>query len=329
MSILFASTLILVSCLVLSFLLSGMEAGVLALSRFRVRQQMRDGSHRAQMLHSYLENPENFLWTILVGNTLSTFAAFTVIVIVLLDALNGRAWLFLVALAIVVFLFYAFCDLLPKMLFRQYPNRLCLAAAVPFRLLHFGLAPMVAILTWFSDALLRLTGKQPFRGHIFSTRREMRLAIQESAQIFTSEERAMVNRVLDLQDLTVRSITVPLHKVVGITTQTPVRELIELCRAQPLNRLPVWQGEGQTRRIVGVLSLSTLLYRNDVGPNEPAARYARLPLQLREDVRLEEALRRMQRTRQRMAIILGFDQRELGIVNLRDILKSIFGDVTL
>ena len=48
-----------------------------------------------------------------------------------------------------------------------------------------------------------------------------------------------------------------------------------------------------------------------------------------EDVRLEEALRRMQRTRQRMAVVIGFDGRDLGIVSLRDILKSIFGEVTL
>jgi putative hemolysin len=323
------STLSLLCCLALSFLLSGMEAGVLALSRFRVRQQMRDGSHRAQLLHAYLENPEDFLWTILVGNTLSTFAAFSVIVVDLLDVLSGRIWLFLIVLAVIVFCFYVFCDLLPKMLFRQFPNRLCLSVAVPFRLLHISLAPLVSILTWFSDALLRWTGRDRFKGHIFSTRREVRLAIQESAQILTSEERAMVNRVLDLQDLTVRSIIVPLAKVVGVTTRTTIRELLELSRRQPLNRLPVWLGEGPNRRTVGIVSLSALLYRDDIDPNDTAARHARQPLQLREDVRLEEALRRMQRTRQRMAVVLGFDQRELGIVNLRDILKSIFGEVTL
>src|ERR1041384_6324704 len=60
-------------CLALSFLLSGMEAGVFALSRMRVRQQMRAGRRSAEVLHGYLENPENFLWTILVGNTLANF----------------------------------------------------------------------------------------------------------------------------------------------------------------------------------------------------------------------------------------------------------------
>jgi putative hemolysin len=60
-------------CLLLSFLLSGMEAGVFALNRLRVRRLARAGKPSAQMLQSFLEKPERFLWTILVGNTLAIF----------------------------------------------------------------------------------------------------------------------------------------------------------------------------------------------------------------------------------------------------------------
>src|SRR2546429_965646 len=59
----------------LSFFMSGMEAGVFALSLLRIRQWMRAGKLRAKVLHGYLERPEDFLWTILVGNTLANFVA--------------------------------------------------------------------------------------------------------------------------------------------------------------------------------------------------------------------------------------------------------------
>src|SRR5262245_27286813 len=68
-------SLVFVFCLAISFLLSGMEAGVFALSRLRIRQRMRAGDPRAKALHGYLENPENFLWTILVGNTVANVLA--------------------------------------------------------------------------------------------------------------------------------------------------------------------------------------------------------------------------------------------------------------
>src|SRR5437879_9087255 len=70
-------------CLALSFLFSGMEAGVMALSRLRIRQLMRAGNPSARVLNGYLEQPENFLWTILVGNTLANFLAVGLLVFVL------------------------------------------------------------------------------------------------------------------------------------------------------------------------------------------------------------------------------------------------------
>src|SRR5438445_8176052 len=110
--------------LALSFLLSGMEAGVFALSRLRIRQQMRAGRPSARVLHKYLENPENFLWTILVGNTVANFFILGWLIVLLHNALPHHRVVFATVFAVIVFFFYAFFDLLPKMLFRQFPNRL-------------------------------------------------------------------------------------------------------------------------------------------------------------------------------------------------------------
>src|ERR1043165_584615 len=109
------------ACLALSLLLSGMEAGVFALSRLRVRQQMRAGRASAGVLHDFLQNSERFLWTIFVGNTLVNLA-FLGWVIAALHARFGRSFVAVGIFATVVFLFYALFDLLPKMLFRTYPN---------------------------------------------------------------------------------------------------------------------------------------------------------------------------------------------------------------
>jgi putative hemolysin len=316
-------------CVGLSFLLSGMEAGVFALSRLRIRQQMRSGKRRAVLLHGYLENPENFLWTIFIGNTLATFAALSLIIVALHQALGGRWFVILLVFAGVTFLFYALCDLLPKMLFRLFPNRLCLLLVVPFRFIHLVLSPLVALLAWFSNVLLRLTGGKSFKGHLFGSRSELRLAMQESGQALTSEERAMINRVLDLQNATVRSITVPFARVISVTTETPAEEVLNLCRQHQLTRLPVWRVQNDLKSIVGILSLRTFLYSQDFDSSKTAAAYLEPALYVQEELRLDEAMRRMQRSGQRLAIVLGLDQRELGIVSLQDILKLIFGEVSL
>jgi CBS domain containing-hemolysin-like protein len=50
---------------------------------------------------------------------------------------------------------------------------------------------------------------------------------------------------------------------------------------------------------------------------------------LEETTRLEVALRRMQRSGQRLAIVLGREGQETGILSLQDVLKIIFGEVSL
>jgi CBS domain containing-hemolysin-like protein len=145
-------------CLALSFVLSGMEAGVFALSRLRVRRLMRSGRSSARVLYGFLENPENFLWTILVGNTFVNFIILGWLVPVLHMRLGGKRALFALMFAVVVFVFYTLFDLLPKMLFRAYPNRLCMFFAKPFSFAHLALRPLVALLERSSAFLLRWTG---------------------------------------------------------------------------------------------------------------------------------------------------------------------------
>src|SRR5438270_2857155 len=93
--------ILLTAALILSFLLSGMEAGVFALSRLRIRQQMRTGRRSARVLHQYLENPENFLWTILVGNTVANFFILGWIVVLLHGALAAHHFWFVLAFSII------------------------------------------------------------------------------------------------------------------------------------------------------------------------------------------------------------------------------------
>ncbi|MFZ0828603.1 MAG: CNNM domain-containing protein [Verrucomicrobiia bacterium] len=323
------SWLVLGVCLGASFLLSGMEAGVFALNRLRVRRLARAGRPSATLLLGFLENPERFLWTILVGNTLANFLILGWTVVQLHEWFFGqRAWNIAV-FAGAVFLFYALFDLLPKMLFRAYPNQLCLSAANLFRPIHFVLRPLVFIVEDVSGLMLRWTGGRTLTGRLFGNREEMLAVMQESAQALNTDERAMINRVLGLQSLTVRQIATPLAQTVTVQTQLPIAGVLALARERKLSRLPVWETRDGRPCIAGLLMLGPLLYRNDLDLQDTAAAHMRPALFLGEDTRLEVALRRMQRAGERLAIVLARDGREMGVVSLEDILKLMFGEVKL
>ncbi len=311
-----------------SFLLSGMEAGVFALSRLRIRQLMRAGRQSAGTLHQYLENPENFLWTILVGNTLANLFLLGWLALILHRLLGmHRIWL-VVAYAILAFLFYTLFDLLPKTLFRRYPNRLCLIMVRPFRVIHWLLRPLVAMVEGCSRVLLRWRGGKSFTWRMFGNREELRSLMQESSQGLSTDERTMINRVLDFQSLTVRQAMKAIGDSVSISASSPVQDALVRCREHRLTRMPVWDEVGGSRRIIGIITLNSFLYHAAL-EGKLVRDFLTPALYLDEDLRLEVAMRRMQRSGQRLAIVLGRDRRELGFISLQDLLKVIFGEVSL
>jgi putative hemolysin len=321
--------ILLALCLGVSFLLSGMEAGVFALSRLHVRRLARAGRPSAKLLQGFLESPEDFLWTILVGNTLANFVILGWTFLKLHEWLMGNRAGIVVSFAAAVFLFYALFDLLPKMFFRAHPNQLCLLAARVFRLAHIALSPLVAIVAGVSKMALHLTGGRAFTGRVFGSREEMRSVMQESAQAFTSDERAMINRVLDLQNISVRQIATPLAQAVMVEPATPLGDALKLGRERKLWRLPVRETRNGRPRIAGLLALGPLLFRDNLDLQKPVAAHMTPALFVNENVRLEIALRLMRRAGHRLAIVLARDGAEMGVVSLEDILRVMFGEVKL
>jgi CBS domain containing-hemolysin-like protein len=153
--------------------------------------------------------------------------------------------------------------------------------------------------------------------------------MQESAQNLSGEERRMINRVLDLQNLTVRQIAVPLSHTVVVPDTATVADLLEIFRRHGFSRLPVTRHGGRSVQIAGLVNLRSLIYEEKIDPASMAREYLKPALFLPEETRLETALQRMQRRGHRLAVVVGRDQGELGIVSLHDILKVIFGEQVL
>ena len=171
-------------CVGLSFFLSGLEAGLVEISRLRLRRMAREGDIGASRLLGYLDQPEDTLWTILVGNTVAN-------VILGLVSLYGLQQLFGIRQAsqllefsqtaglfwIVFFagclFFYSFCELLSKTLFRKYATRLSVSLSRIFGWIELLFSPLVELLKSLSELLFFSNGGID-RGNLFSSREELR-----------------------------------------------------------------------------------------------------------------------------------------------------------
>ena len=321
--------LVLPACLAVSFLCSGMEAGLFTLGRWRIMQQMRAGQARAERLYAYLQDTENFLWTVLIGNTIAFFGAMWIVAIALLRAVQGHSFSFWLTFLVAAFIFYVFCDLLPKTVFRKYPNRLCLILSAPFRLLHIALSPLVSLVEGIAKLLLRWTGGRTYKGQVFSNRNELRLLMEDTPETLTSEERGMMDRVFDLNTIAVRQLTIPFARFPALATSDRVEDSVMRFRELPQNVLPVWSDDARQRTIAGFVEVKRLIFGEKLDSNGLLGKQLTPPIYLDEDLRLHEALRRMQRSGRRIAVVMGRDGRELGLITLEAILRFIFGEVKL
>ncbi len=310
-----------------AFLLSGMEAGVFALSRLRIRRLARQGGHRAARLQGYLDHPEDFLWTILIGNTIATFTVVTLSALELRARLVSSPGGFMALMMALLLVLYVFADFLPKLLFRRFPNRLCLMGVPFFRLLHVVLAPAVGATEWISNGLLRWTGGRAFTGRLFGSRAELRQAIEESAQSLSREEVDMINRILDLRNLRVGDRMTPIAEATSLPAEGSVGDLMDVVRLRRVSSVPLWKGVGRERRVLGVVSVALVIYEGGHELSHPLQSLVIPALFVQTDDPLEAALRTMQRGRQRFAVVLDVGRREVGVITLNDILGSMFGEV--
>lgn len=310
-----------------AFIFSGMEAGLGLINRYRIRCLARHGDHRAVRLQRYLEHPEHFLWTILVGNTLALFVLVTLATLGLHHWLSLSPLAFMGAIVGVLLGLYVLVDLTPKLLFRRFPNRLCLACVGVFRHLAAWVWPMVRVTEWASQGLLRWTGGQEHTGQLLGSRAEVRRAMEEASGSLSREQVTMINRILDLPRLRVGDVMTPMSMAATLEASMKVADFLNLVRERRVSFVPVWRRMGKQRRVHGVVALTQVLYGEPASASTVLEDLVQPALYVKAETQLDEALRTMQRGRQRLAVVLGPDGRETGVVTLNDILRAMFGEV--
>ena len=150
--------------------------------------------------------------------------------------------------------------------------------------------------------------------------------MEDSDDSLSDEERTMISQVLRLGERTLGQAAIPLNLSVTASADSPISSVVDLCRNHRIARVPIWKFGGGQRKVVGVVTLKTSLYREDYDVSKPAGEYMQPALFLPADLKVEAALKRMQRSGQWLAIVTSESQKEAGIVSLQDILKVVFSD---
>ena len=150
----------------------------------------------------------------------------------------------------------------------------------------------------------------------------------EEEGILDESNRDLIQSVVQFSEKTVREAMKPRPEMMAVASDTTVEQLIELLRARPFSRVPVF--EGTIDNVVGLVYAQDVLHVLD-----SEAAHRTVSSLMRKDVYFvpetklgSDLLREMQKKKVRMAIVIDEYGGVAGLVTIEDLVEEIVGEIS-
>jgi CBS domain containing-hemolysin-like protein len=310
-------------CLLLTMFFSAAEMSFIAANRLRLRHLAQEGSPTAARYLQAFRHPEGALSTAMIGVTMAHIVAGSALTWTLLPALG--AWAPVVATIFLTPVMLVFGEIIPKAIAREWATSLILMLYRPLTWAARLLVPFVAFANTVVGAIMRICGGGQLDLRAFVSREELKalLQMEPGEADVTTQEAAMIDKIFDLGDTTVREIMVPLVEVATLPETMTPRDAIACVLERGFSRIPIYRQ--RETNIVGVVGVKDLLSRG--ASVRSLDELKRPPYYVPETKRIDDLLREMQRDRTHMAVVVDEYGGSTGVVTLEDILEEIVGDI--
>jgi putative hemolysin len=312
----------------LNALFAGAELALITLNRAQLERMRRAGG-RAAVAARLAEDPTRFLSTIQIGITFAGFLASAIAAVSLADPLLpafenliGDAArpvaVFLVTLAL-AFATLVLGELAPKRIAMQRAEGWAAFSARPLWLLSQVGRPLVWLLSFATNLVVRLSGTDPSAVREPMSADEIRDIISSTAALGATQRR-VISGALESSELTVREVLVPRTDIVAIPIDETVAEGIARLMAARHTRAPVFRED--LDHVVGTVHILDL-----VDASGTVGDHVREVPVFPEFVRVLDALRQMQTQRVQMAMVSDEHGGIDGMVTVEDLVEEIVGEI--
>ena len=318
---------------------AGAEISVVSIRKSRLHQLVERGHAGARAAQALRDAPERFLATVQIGITVvgATAAAFSGASTAtrLAHALEGLGWAaqtaeevaLAVTVAVLSGLSLVFGELVPKSLALRAGERYALLVARPLLALAQLFRPVVWLLTWSSNLVLKPFGDATSFTEARHSAEELRQLVEEAAQAGTLDPRSgeIASRALDFGGLTAASVMVPRQRIVAVPRNASQADLRKILLGTSFSRLPVH--DGTLDGVVGYLTVREALasaWEKGEVALEALVRPAYFTPATTSAGRVLQELRRR---RLPLAIVVDEHGGVAGLITLGDLVEELVGEV--
>ncbi|ADB30677.1 protein of unknown function DUF21 [Kribbella flavida DSM 17836] len=218
-------------------------------------------------------------------------------------------------------------EMAPKSWAISDPERSALLLALPFRGFTYVVRPLLLVLNWLANALVRAVGVTP-QNEIANAHgpEELRLLIESSREHGTLEpaEHDLLTAMLALQNTTVAQVMTPTSRLATIPAEASARDVELASRHQGRSRLAVVSA--QSRAICGIVHVrDAARATTGGGVTLRASDLMTEPLRIAAATPVAAAIRVMRERRSQLAVVQD-GGRPVGVVALEDLLEEVIGE---
>lgn len=310
----------------------------------RIDQLAEDGNWSARTVQKAMRDPNRFISACQVGITLASLAlgwiaepAIGHLLHPIFDPIFGNISLVstrlvsaAIALFIVTLLHIVIGEQVPKMVALQRSEQTALVSAPVVTWISIPFRPMIALLYWLTDRVLRLIGLRWEGEHsLVYTEDELRMLVTASQQggFLEASEQEMIERVFQFADIMADEVLVPRTEVVALGIDTPYEDVLNIVLDSGYSRFPVYGDDMDD--ILGIFHSKDLL-RIEKKTNRSVftlQQWLRPAVFVPEHMPLDELLSTMRDRQSHTVIVVDEFGGTAGLVTLEDVLERIVGDV--
>lgn len=320
-----AGIIIVILCILLEGFFAGSEIGVISCNHIRISNLADKKNKRAKIVLSFLENPENFLSTTLVGVNFSVIIGSSVATAMISKYIARPGYDALIATIIILPSVLIFGEIVPKIIYHQYADSLLLISAYPLRIASFVLFPFVFVATKISGLVSKIFIRRDIKKNPYVSREEIRLLMLEAAKegILDKSEIAMTSEIFDFGRTNVQSVMVPLDKVMFASDLSSVKDIIELLSQSGYSRIPIYSTKEDN--IIGTIEMSDLV-SEDIEKRD-LKDLILPPYKVDWNRSIEDILKDFQNNEENVAVVVDKNGRAIGIATIEDIVEEIVGEI--
>jgi putative hemolysin len=314
------------------------EMAIVSSRKTRLEQMQDNGVTGARIALQLAKDPNHMLSTVQVGITLigiltgafgggalSQELAKILKTIPFLTRFSEALSLGLVV-ALITYASLVIGELVPKRIALANPEKIASALAGPMSIFAVITRPVVHILSFSTQVILRLFSIAPSNDPSI-TEDEIRILINQGTEsgIFEETEKDMVDKVFLLNDIRIGALMTPRTQIEWLNMDSSPELILRTCLQSKHSWLPAAQGK--IDEIVGVINVKELLIQHIAGKNIDMPTLTRDILYIPKNMRALKALEFLKSSGAEIALVADEYGGVSGLVTLDDILEEIVGDM--